>query len=67
MDAFDQFMLSWDNYNNNEPFWNAYREMDPAALIREAGFAEDTVFDALVARKAGQNSAFVKGKNSGRP
>jgi len=65
MDAFDQFMLSWDNYNNNEPFWSAYREMDPAALMREAGFAEDAVFDSLVARKAGQNSAFVKGKNSG--
>ena len=65
MDAFDQFMLSWDTYNNNEPFWNAYREMDPTALMGEAGFAEDAIFDSLVARKAGQNSAFVKGQNSG--
>ena len=65
MDAFDQFMLSWDTYNNNEPFWSAYREMDPAALMGEAGFAEETIFDTLVARKAGQNSAFVKGQNSG--
>ena len=65
MDAFDQFMLSWDNYNNNEPFWSAYREMDPTALMDEAGFAANAIFDTLVARKAGQNSAFVKGQNSG--
>lgn len=65
MDAFDQFMLSWDTANNNEPFWDAYREMDPRALMREAGFAEETVFDALIARKAGANAAFVKGRDSG--
>ena len=65
MNEFDQFMLSWDTYNNNEPFWNAYREMDPTALMGEAGFADDAIFDTLVARKAGKNSAFVKGQNSG--
>ena len=64
-DAFDQFMLSWDTINNNEPFWNAYREMHPHELMREAGFEEATIFEALIARKAGKNSAFVKGRNSG--
>ncbi len=65
MDAFDQFMLSWDTTNNNEPFWNAYREMDPHQLMREAGFTEETIFDTLITRKAGRNSAFMKGRSSG--
>ena len=64
-DAFDQFMLSWDTINNNEPFWNTYREMEPHELMREAGFEEETIFEDLIARKAGKNSAFVKGRNSG--
>ena len=31
----------WDTYNNNEPFWGAFRSMDADGLLAEAGFARN--------------------------
>ncbi len=47
MEPYDAFILDWDTYNNNEPFWSASHEIDPAAVAREAGFREDSVFEVL--------------------
>ncbi len=37
------FMLDWDTYNNNEPFWGRYHDFDLAALAAEAGFKPENV------------------------
>jgi hypothetical protein len=31
MDPYDAFILDWDTYNNNEPFWAASHEIEPQA------------------------------------
>ena len=46
--AYDQFYLDWDCYHNAEPFYRAYRDQDPAALLCGAGFAAADVFDFTV-------------------
>ncbi|MEW6299103.1 MAG: class I SAM-dependent methyltransferase [Thermodesulfobacteriota bacterium] len=48
MDPYDAFMLDWDTYNNNEPFWGALHDMDLAALAGEAGFAAEQVIQTTV-------------------
>ena len=47
MDPYDAFMLDWDTYNNNEPFWGASHEIDPMAVAEEFGFKEESVFEAM--------------------
>jgi ubiquinone/menaquinone biosynthesis C-methylase UbiE len=42
------FMLDWDTYNNNEPFWGRYHDLDLARLATEAGFEPDTVKQIMV-------------------
>jgi ubiquinone/menaquinone biosynthesis C-methylase UbiE len=42
--SYDQFYLDWDCYHNNEPFYRAFRDQDPAELLREAGFLDSNVF-----------------------
>lgn len=56
MDAFNAFMLDWDTYNNNEPFWGYTHELDCQALCKRAGFDSDKVFEAMApsAFEAGQ-------------
>jgi SAM-dependent methyltransferase len=56
MDAFDAFMLDWDTYNNNEPFWGYVHELDLRALTSRAGFDPERVFEALAP------SAFEEGQ-----
>jgi SAM-dependent methyltransferase len=46
--AYDQFYLDWDCYHNNEPFYRAYRDQDPAVLLAEAGYGKDDIFDFTV-------------------
>ena len=48
LEPYEQFYLDWDCYHNNEPFYRAYRDQDPAALLGEAGFAADDIFDFTV-------------------
>ena len=47
MDPYDAFILDWDTYNNNEPFWGTIHDMDLAALATESGFAADRVIQTL--------------------
>lgn len=48
MDAFEAFMLDWDTYNNNEPFWGYTHELDLPAITAKAGFDPGRVFEAVV-------------------
>lgn len=48
MDPYDAFMLDWDTYNNNEPFWGALHDMDLVALARESGFAAESVIQTSI-------------------
>jgi SAM-dependent methyltransferase len=43
LDAFTQFMLDWDTYNNNEPFWGAMHDTDLEALATSVGFDRSNV------------------------
>ncbi|MDR7103083.1 class I SAM-dependent methyltransferase [Croceicoccus sp. BE223] len=44
--AYDAFMLDWDTRNNNEPFWGASHEIEPARIAAETGFDPDKAFEA---------------------
>jgi SAM-dependent methyltransferase len=48
MDPYDAFMLDWDTYNNNEPFWGTLHDMDLIALASEGGFAAETVVQTFI-------------------
>ena len=48
LDAFTQFMLDWDTYNNNEPFWGAMHDTDLEALAISVGFDRDKVRTVFV-------------------
>jgi ubiquinone/menaquinone biosynthesis C-methylase UbiE len=47
LDAYDAFMLDWDTLNNNEPYWSASHEIDPAEIAAETGFDPAQAFEAL--------------------
>jgi SAM-dependent methyltransferase len=38
LSAYDGFYLDWDCWYNNEPYYKAYRDQDPAGLCKAAGF-----------------------------
>ncbi|HUY20636.1 MAG TPA: class I SAM-dependent methyltransferase [Candidatus Binataceae bacterium] len=42
------FMLDWDTYNNNEPFWGHYHDLDLAQLATEARFKPKGVKQIMV-------------------
>ncbi len=65
MDPFDAFMLDWDTRHNNEPFWTAFREMDPVSLMTGAGFARDDVISAYVSRAGKAAHVFSNARDSG--
>lgn len=46
-DLFDEFMMDWDTYNNNEPFWGPSHDIDYHKLAAEAGFDRDQVLPTL--------------------
>ncbi|HYC02174.1 MAG TPA: class I SAM-dependent methyltransferase [Azospirillaceae bacterium] len=48
LDLFDAFMLDWDTRNNNEPYWGASHEIEPAALAGETGFQPENAFEAMI-------------------
>lgn len=48
MDPYDAFMLDWDTYNNNEPFWGYLHDMDLRQLAVESGFDETAVVQTMV-------------------
>ncbi len=48
MPAYDTFILDWDTYNNNEPFWGTIHSMDLQKLAEESGFAADNVMQLMI-------------------
>ena len=48
MDPYDAFMLDWDTYNNNEPFWGYLHDMDLRQLAVESGFDGAAVVQTMV-------------------
>ena len=48
MDPYDAFILDWDTYNNNEPFWGTLRDSDLSALAVQAGFTEEKVIETMI-------------------
>lgn len=41
LDPLVQFLIDWDTWNNNEPFWGPMRDMDLVQAARDAGFTGD--------------------------
>jgi len=41
-DLWRQTVFDAETYNNNEPFWSTYRDMDLEAVIAEAGWSDGT-------------------------
>ena len=48
--AYDAFYLDWDCFYNNEPFYKAFRDLSYPGLCRDAGFAEESFFQATMPR-----------------
>ncbi len=47
MDEYDAFILDWDTYNNNEPFWGYTHELDLPKIVKQAGFDPSDVFEGM--------------------
>lgn len=45
LDVFDRVMADWETENNNEPFWRGLHSLDLPAMIAEAGFERERIFD----------------------
>jgi len=48
MDPYDSFILDWDTYNNNEPFWGTLHDMDLVELATSGGFAQKNVIQTAI-------------------
>ncbi len=48
MPPYDAFILDWDTYNNNEPFWGTVHSMDLQKLAESAGFAAGNVIQTMI-------------------
>jgi len=46
-DPFDAFILDWDTYNNNEPYWQGSHEIDAGEMAREFGFDTESTFEVM--------------------
>jgi SAM-dependent methyltransferase len=58
---FNGFMMLFDGPNNNEPFWETYRKMDPHELMASAGFAPDSTFFQQFSRAYDGQTVFSAG------
>ena len=47
MDIYDQFILDWDTYNNNEPFWGPLKELNLNKICVQNGFKSSDFFAKL--------------------
>lgn len=48
MPLFEQFMRDWDTLNNNEPFWSRMHELDVEAMMQQAGFPGERIFQIQI-------------------
>ena len=48
MPPYEAFILDWDTYNNDEPFWGAVHSMDLHKLAEESGFTTDNVIQTMI-------------------
>lgn len=48
MPPYDAFILDWDTYNNNEPFWGTVHSMDLQKRAESAGFAAGNVIQTMI-------------------
>lgn len=48
MPPYDAFILDWDTYNNNEPFWGTVHSTDLQKLAESAGFAAGNVVQTMI-------------------
>lgn len=48
MPLYEQFIRDWDAFNNNEPFWSSMHAIDLNAVMVDAGFRRDRIFEAYV-------------------
>ena len=48
MPPYDAFILDWDTYNNNEPFWGTVHSMDLQKLAESAGFAAGNIIQTMI-------------------
>ena len=46
LDPITQFMIDWDTWGNNEPFWGPFRDMDVLAAAKDAGFSDQCSEDS---------------------
>jgi SAM-dependent methyltransferase len=70
LEIFDAFMLDWDTRNNNEPYWGASHEIEPAAIAGETGFDPAKAFEgnhpsAFDAAEASRTRVFQGGDFGG--
>lgn len=70
-DAYYNFFLDWDAYNNHEPHYAAFRKQDPIALLEDAGFASDTCGLVRIPDRGGVSddefAAFARGESEAPP
>ena len=48
LDPYNAFILDWDTYNNNEPFWGTLRDSDLTAIAVQAGFAKEHITETMI-------------------
>jgi len=48
MNPYDAFILDWDTYNNNEPFWGTMHDMDLVELAASGGFVREKVVQVAI-------------------
>lgn len=49
MPLYEQAMRDWDAFYNNEPFWTTMHELDMDAMMKRAGFGEESLIHGGVA------------------
>lgn len=54
MHPYDAFMLDWDTFNNNEPFWRASHSVDYGKESIAAGFDPDKVTCGMIPSALGE-------------
>ena len=65
-DLFTQFLMDYDTFYNNEPFWGAMHDIDLEALAVEAGFPADSVTAEFVASGRREGADRTGRKSTGK-